>query len=261
MSYRARPGDGSAWVTGASSGIGRGVALELAKRGYVVYTSARRVEELQSLAREAAGLTGRIEVAQLDVTDRDACLKTFELIESKGPIALAFLNAGSWFDDPPGDYCGVGFRKTFDLNVLGVANCLNPAMRAMRGRRKGQIAITASIAGFGGLPNNGPYGPSKAAVISIAVGAKFLADQSDVTVQVVNPGYVRTPLTDGRREDPKMFMIESADAAQRICNGFEREGFEITFPRRLSWFLKFMNHMPYPVYFGMFAWFLPKAKE
>ena len=261
MTYRAQPSDGSAWVTGASSGIGRGVALELARRGYVVWACARRVEELQSLAKEASGLTGRIEVAPLDVTDRDACNKTFALIESKGPIALAFLNAGSWFDDSPGDYGGEAFRKTFELNVLGVANCLNPVMRAMRGRRTGQIAITASIAGFGGLPNNGPYGPSKAAVISMAVGAKFLADQSGVTVQVVNPGYVRTPLTDGRRDDPKLFMIESIDACRRICDGFERGGFEITFPRRLSWFLKFMNHMPYPVYFGLFAWFLPKAKE
>ena len=161
MTYRARPSDGSAWVTGASSGIGRGVALELARRGFVVWASARRVAELQSLAAEGKGLSGRIEIAPLDVTDRDACTRTFESIEAKGPIALAFLNAGSWFDDPPGDYGGEAFRKTFELNVLGAANCLNPVMRAMRARRTGQIAMTGSIAGFGGLPNNGPLWPEQ----------------------------------------------------------------------------------------------------
>jgi len=260
MTYRAKPADGVAWITGASSGIGRGVALELARRGFEVYASARRADELQALAQESKGLKGSITPMPLDVTDRDATVKTYAAIEAKRPIALAFLNAGSWFDDPPGDFGGAAFRKTFELNVLGVANGLNPVMKAMRARKQGQIAICGSIAGYGGLPNNGPYGPSKAAVISMTVGAKFLADPDNVNIQIVNPGYVRTPLTGGR-DNPKPFMIECDVACRRICDGFERGGFEITFPRRLSWFLKFMNHLPYPAYFGLLKIGLPKAKD
>ena len=147
MTYRANPRDGAAWVTGASSGIGRGVALELARRGYVVAASARRIDELQSLAREAAGLAGRIEPAPVDVTNREAMAKVVADIEARGPIALAFLNAGGSFDDASGDFGGEGFRKTFELNVFGVVNGLNPVMKAMKARGQGQIAINGSIAG------------------------------------------------------------------------------------------------------------------
>src|SRR5271170_199737 len=94
MTYRAKPADGVAWVTGASAGIGRGVALELARRGYEVHATARRAEELQSLAEEATGLKGTIVAAPGDVTDRQGIARLVADIESRRPIALAFLNAG-----------------------------------------------------------------------------------------------------------------------------------------------------------------------
>ena len=252
MTYRANPRDGAAWVTGASSGIGRGVALELARRGYVVAASARRVEELQSLATEAAGLAGRVEPAPVDVTDREAMAKTVADIEARAPIALAFLTAGGSFEDAPGDFGGGGFRSTFELNVFGVVNGLNPVMKAMKARGRGQIAINGSIAGYGGLPGAGAYAPSKAAVISLAVGARFSADRSGVTVQIVNPGFVRTPLTAAStRSMPG--IIECDDASRRICDGFERAGFEIAFPRRHAWLLKAANHLPYGAYFWLLS--------
>jgi NAD(P)-dependent dehydrogenase (short-subunit alcohol dehydrogenase family) len=250
MTYRASPADGCAWVTGASSGIGRGVALELARRGYVVVASARRVEELQALAKEAADLTGRIEPAPVDVADRAGMAKAVADIEARGPIALAFLNAGGSFADAPGDFGGDGFRRTFELNVFGVVNGLNPVMNAMRRRGKGQIAINGSIAGYGPLPGTGAYGPSKAAVINLAAGAKFSADRFGITVQIVNPGFVRTPLTaDNKFSMPGILALD--DAARRICDGFERSGFEIAFPRRFAWLMKAMILLPYPLYFAL----------
>jgi NAD(P)-dependent dehydrogenase (short-subunit alcohol dehydrogenase family) len=260
MTYRAHPRDGIAWVTGASSGIGRGVALELAKRGYVVAASARRAEELQTLASEAAGLAGRIEPAPVDVTDREATAKAVAQIEARGPIALAFLNAGSSFDDAPGDIGGAGFRQTFELNVFGVVNSLNPLMNAMKKRGKGQIAITGSIAGYGGLPGLRAYGPTKAAIINLAAEAKFSGDRIGVTVQIVNPGFVRTPLTAANKH-PMPGIVDCDDASRRICDGFERAGFEIAFPRRLAWFLKALNHLPYGVYFPLMSRGAPRKLE
>ena len=251
MTYRAKPADGAAWVTGASAGIGRGVALELARRGYEVYATARRADELASLAREAEGLKGRIVAAPGDVTDREAMARLVADIESRRAIALAFLNAGGAFRDAAADFGGEGFARTFALNVQGVANAHNPVFNAMRARKRGQIAITGSLAGYGGLPNSGAYGPSKAAIISLAVGEKFRADPHNVTVQIVNPGYVKTPLT-AANAFAMPFLMECEDACRRICNGFEHGGFEIRFPRRLAWIVRAINLLPYPLYFALF---------
>jgi NAD(P)-dependent dehydrogenase (short-subunit alcohol dehydrogenase family) len=252
MTYRAQPADGVAWVTGASSGIGRGVAMELARRGYRVYATARRAAELDALSAEAVGLRGSIVASPGDVTDRAGMADLVERIGREGPIALAILNAGGGFRDPPGDFGGEAFVKTMALNVQGVVNGLNPAFNAMRLRKRGQIALVGSLAGYGGLPNSGAYGPSKAAVISLAEGMKFAADPYNVTIQIVNPGYVRTPLT-AQNAYPMPFLMDCDVASRRLCDGLERGGFEIRFPTRLALILRFVNILPYALYFPLMS--------
>ena len=249
--YRATPADGAAWITGASSGIGRAAALELARRGYEVWASARRAQDLATLAGEASGLSGHIRAAPCDVTDRNAVAALVAAIEAERPIALAVLNAGGSFADAPGDFGGPGFQRTFELNVQGVANSVNPVFNAMRARGAGQIAIVSSLTSYGGLPNSGAYAPSKAAVASLAVGLKFAADRSNIRVQLINPGYVRTPLIAGARY-PTPFLMESDEAARRLCDGLARGGFEIRFPRRMAWALRAIQTLPYPLYFAFF---------
>ncbi len=121
----------------------------------------------------------------------------------------------------------------------------------MRNRRRGQLAIVGSLTGYGGLPNSEAYPPSKSAVISLAVGLRFMVERFGVTVQIVNPGYIRTPLTAGAKYRMP-FLMEVEDAARRLCNGLERGGFEIRFPRRLAWIARALNLLPYPVYFWIF---------
>lgn len=245
--YRASPGDGAAWVTGASAGIGRAVALELARRGYRVFATARRADALEALAAEAPG---RIFAAPADVTDRSSLQALFAGIEAQGPVALAVLNAGGAFRDPPEDYGGEGFQRTFALNVQGLANSVQPALNAMRARGRGQIALVGSLIGYGGVPNAYAYGPSKAAVISMAVGLKFDAERHGVRVQVVNPGYVRTELTQGNRY-PMPFLMGEDEAARRLSVGLERAGFEIRFPRRFAALVRLAQSLPYPVFFAL----------
>jgi NAD(P)-dependent dehydrogenase (short-subunit alcohol dehydrogenase family) len=250
MTYRASPAEGVAWITGASSGIGRGAALELARRGYRVYATARRRAELEALSAEAIGLKGSIVAATGDVTDRSQMAELVAGIELDRPIALALLNAGGNIWDAPGDIGGDGFAKTMALNLQGVVNGLNPVFSAMGERRRGQIAIVASVAGYCGLPNSGAYGPSKAAVISLAEGMKFAADPLNVTIQVVNPGYVKTPLT-AKNDFPMPFLMECDEACRRLCDGLERGGFEIRFPMRLALLMRLFSALPYPVYFPL----------
>jgi NAD(P)-dependent dehydrogenase (short-subunit alcohol dehydrogenase family) len=249
--FRARPQDGAAWVTGASAGIGRGVALELARRGFTVYATARRAEDLAALEREADGMAGRIHAAPGDVADRDGMAALHARLETAGPIALAVLNAGGAWRDDAGDFGGAGFQRTFAVNVQGVANGVNPAFNAMRARGAGQIAIVGSLISYGGLPNAYAYAPSKAAVAALAVGLKFDADRFGIRVQLVNPGYVKTNLTASNRY-PMPFLMDCDAACRRLCDGLARGGFEIRFPRRLALLTRLVQSLPYPIFFAVF---------
>jgi NAD(P)-dependent dehydrogenase (short-subunit alcohol dehydrogenase family) len=170
-------------------------------------------------------------------------------IEREAPIALALLNAGGHFPDEPDDFGGEGFSRTIALNLQGTANDLSPVFNAMRARGRGQIAIVGSLAGYRGLPNSGGYPPSKAAVISLAEGLKFDADRCNVTIQIVNPGFVKTALT-AKNDFPMPFLMDCDEACRR--DGLKKSGFEIRFPTRLALIVRFASPLPYPLYFAFY---------
>jgi len=251
--YRAKPSDGIAWVTGASSGIGRGTVLELARRGYTVVATARRQNELEALVADAADLPGRVIAAVGDVTDGVGMIELVEQIERDfGSIVLAFLNAGIYFPLRAQPFDAVGFRKTFDVNVYGAINSLAALLPRMAERSSGQIALNASVAGYGGLPRAAAYSGSKAALIAMAESLKFDTDLLGITLQIVNPGFVETPLT-ALNDHPMPFLMKLDEASRCICDGFETGGFEIAFPKRLAYILKALNMLPYSLYFGLIA--------
>lgn len=240
---------GTAWITGASTGIGRELAIRLAGRGVTVAASARSAEKLADLAGSAPGITA----VPLDVTDGPGVIAAYERMTAEiGPIDLAILNAGVW--DPMGaaDYDAVRAAHTMAVNYGGLANALAPVLPAMRARGKGHIAIVASVAGYRGLPKAIAYGPSKAAAISLAEVLRVDLAGTGIVVSLVNPGFVETPMT-AVNEFPMPFIIGAGDAADRIIRGLERRKFEIAFPWQLVWTLKLMRIMPYPLYFPLVA--------
>jgi NAD(P)-dependent dehydrogenase (short-subunit alcohol dehydrogenase family) len=245
--WRARPSEGIAFVTGASSGIGRAVAIELSARGYTVAASARRGDELSRLAASAP----KIFSFPADTRDRAQIASIVAAIEAAhGPIALAFLNAGVYFPAEREGFDAEVVWRTFETNVGGTVNCLEPVLKAMRRRGKGQIAITSSLAGYAGVPGSLAYGATKAALIYMAQVLKLTCEPEGITVQVVNPGFVHTPMTEHAPFD--LPLIIGADvAAKLICDGFERGGFEITFPRRLAYTLKAALLLPYALFFPL----------
>lgn len=227
------------------------MALRLARSGYNVVAVARRAAELDVLAAEAAAGPGSIVPMTGDVTDRKAMDELVSAVEARhGPIVLAFLNVGTFFPDSEKDFGGDGFRKTFATNVEGTINLLGPLIRAMRARGRGQLAVNASVAGYGGLPRSIAYSSSKSALIVMCEALKFDLDKAGIRLQVVCPGFVKTPLTD-KNDFPMPFLISVEEAGRRICEGFETKGFEIAFPRRMAFILKAVNLLPYRAYFAL----------
>lgn len=237
-----------AWITGASSGIGRATALELARRGWRVAVTARNAEALAAMAAE---IPGKVIAFPCDVTDITEVSATIEAIEAAhGPIALAYLNAGISIHTRAPALDITAMRKIIDVNILGVFNGLSPIVERMAARRRGQIALCGSVAGYGGLPYASAYCASKAAIINCAVSLAIECAPLGIKIQCVNPGFVDTPMT--RKNDfPMPFMIQPEEAGRRVADGFASGRFEITFPRRLSYFLKLINLLPYGVYIRM----------
>ncbi|WP_342362687.1 SDR family NAD(P)-dependent oxidoreductase [Terrarubrum flagellatum] len=250
-SYRAQPGDGVVWITGASSGIGRAVALALARRGFTVVVSARRAEALAELVAEASA--GKIITFPLDVGDPAATRVAADEIEARyGPIALAFFNAGVGSASRNTEIDADAFHATYAVNVRGVVEGLAGLLPLMIARQHGQIAINASLVGYGGLPRTAAYGASKAALINLAESLKFDGDRNNVTIQIVNPGFVDTAMT--RRNNTSMpFLLTVEDAAERVVRGFARGGFEIAFPWPMALIVKFVSALPYRLYFPVVA--------
>jgi len=245
MTYRSAPKDGLVWITGASSGIGRSVALELARRGYRVAVTARRADALDDLARS----NPRIYAFPGDVTNREKMAALVSKIEfTYGPIALAFLNAGLYLPAERSCFSPELIAQTFDVNLGGTVNCLAPVLEAMRKRHKGQIAVTSSLAGYGGIPGSVAYSSAKAALISMAEALRLTLDDEGINVQIVNPGFVQTEMTAYNKSFEMPFLMTTDAAAKIICDGFTKGGFEITFPRRLSWAFKAARLLPYALY-------------
>jgi short-subunit dehydrogenase len=241
------------WITGASSGIGRALALRLAGDGDTVAVSARSRERLEELAREAAGRPGQIMVYPLDVTERDDVTTMVDRIERElGPIEQAVLAAGTHHPISADAFLAQDLARRVEVNLLGVANALEPLMRTMIGRGRGRIAIVSSVAGYRGLPTSAYYGATKAALINLAESLKFDLDRQGVQMQLINPGFVETPLTD-KNPFPMPFLISTETAAERIAEGLRRSSFEISFPRRFTWLLKIMRCLPYRLYFPLIA--------
>ncbi|SFI86333.1 SDR family NAD(P)-dependent oxidoreductase [Albimonas pacifica] len=244
-----RPGDGSVWITGASGGIGRALTLELASRGWTVHATARSAEKLEALAVVAG--PGRVIPRPADVTDPEAMVRVVEAIEAEGPLALAILNAGVYLPMRAQDFDAAKARKTFDVNLGGVVNALDPAMKAMIARGSGHLAITASVAGYGGLPQAAAYSASKAGLIAMAESLALDLMDLGVRISVINPGFVETEAT-SVNDFEMPFLMQPQEAATRIADGLARPGFEIAFPRRFAWFLRILNRLPNQLYFK--AW-------
>jgi len=236
----------TAWITGASTGIGRDVALQLAAAGVKVAVSARSVEKLQALGPSVL-------IVPLDVTDAGSCKVAVDRIESElGPIDLAVLGAGTYTPVAIDDLDPARFAHMMDTNYMGVVNCLAALAPRMIARRSGHLSWIASVAGYMGLPKAAAYGPTKAALINLAESLYPEMREKGVAVSVINPGFVETPLT-AQNDFEMPFLMKPEDAARRTINGLAAGRFEVAYPRRFVAILKTVRLLPYALFFRLMA--------
>ena len=234
------------WITGASTGIGREIALRLAASGAKVAVSARSADKLHDL--EAA--SANIKAYPLDVTDLEATeAAATSIARDLGPIDLALLNAGVWHPMNVTTYDAVAVTQAMAINFTGVTNALAPLLRTMVARKAGHIAIVSSVAGYRGLPVAIAYAPTKAALISLAETLYPDLLDEKVKLTVINPGFVDTPMTKVNTF-PMPFMVSTDQAADIIIRGLMKAPFEIVFPWRMKLLAKFSRLLPYWAYFG-----------
>lgn len=241
---------GPIWITGASSGIGRAVALAYARRGRLVIASARDGAKLNLLGGAARGLPGRIEAMPLDVINPSAMPDALARIEAEhGPLAQAILNAGTHLPMGAADFKSATVRKLIAVNLMGVAHGLEALLPVMLARRSGRIAVVSSVAGYRGLPSAAAYSASKAATIAMCEALRPECARAGVTLQLINPGFVETPLT-AKNDFPMPMIISAEAAAEHILAGLDSERFEIAFPRRFAIIMKLLRVLPYPLFFA-----------
>jgi len=239
------------WIVGASSGIGRGLALELARAGRTVVASARRANRLKALASEADTLAGSIHPFPLDVTQAKTVREAVARIEAEiAPIGTAILCAGTYVHDRADAIDTAYVKATMDLNFFGAVRTIEALIPRMTRRGGGRIAAVASLAGYRGLPHAAAYGASKAALISYCESLRPELMRSGVVMQVICPGFVETPLTD-KNDFPMPFLMPVGDAVRAILRGLRSRRFEIAFPRRLAWSMKFLRILPYWAFFAI----------
>ncbi len=241
-------GAGIVWITGASSGIGAALAQYMARSGYVVAISARSADKLSALAGQAYG-SGRIVSYPVDITDAGALKTTVsKIVADLGRIDIAVLSAGTYTPDEPGKFDVKEIESQLTLNVMGTVRTIDALLPQLDRQGGGHIAIVASVAGYRGLPNAAGYGPTKAALINMAEALKLGFAERRIKLQVVCPGFVKTPLTD-KNDFPMPFIISPEKAAGIIARGLKSSRFEIVFPWQMFLLMKLLRLLPYALYF------------
>ncbi len=233
------------WLIGASSGIGEATARLLMARGARVALTSRSRDALTVLANSHAL------VAPADVTDRASLQAAFDTICAHfGGIDVAIINAGTHQPVRAWELDAEAAEKMVQVNLIGAMNVTALLAPYFAHLGSGRLAITASVAGFGGLPTGLVYGATKAALINFAETLYLDLAPKGVAVHLINPGFVKTPLTD--LNPYKMPALIGADeAAREILAGIERGAFEIHFPKRFTRVLKALNLLPYRAYFSL----------
>jgi short-subunit dehydrogenase len=237
------------WIIGASTGIGAALAEALHPRGAKVALSARRKDLLDEMVARLGAATSL--ALPLDITQLDT-IRTAEakLVATWGGYDLVIFMAGDYTAMRAWELDLKIARQMVEVNWGGFLNGLSLVIPRLMAQKSGGIALVSSVAGYRGLQKSLVYGPTKAALINLAETLYLDLKPRGLNVYVINPGFVKTPMTDVN--DFKMpALISPEEAAAEIIKGFEAGEFEMHFPKRFTRWLKLFRLLPYWLYFPL----------
>ena len=235
------------WIVGASSGIGAALADLLLQQGAKLALSARNEEALQKVS------AGRALCLALDVNDAQQDAKVAEQVHSElGGLDTIVWLAGSYSPMSATSFDLQSAKDSLRTNYEGILDGLAAVLPKMLDKSSGNIVLVASVAGYSGLPQALAYGPTKAAIINLAESLYLHCRGRGIGVYLVNPGFVKTPMT-APNEFPMPALISPELAASHIMLGMQAGKFEIHFPARFTLLLKFLRILPYRLYFALVA--------
>jgi NADP-dependent 3-hydroxy acid dehydrogenase YdfG len=234
------------WLVGASEGLGRALAEKLSAAGAEVILSARSAERL---AQVAASLPGPSQVVPLDVADTASVRAA---AQAAGQIDGVVFLAGLYWPTKAQDWDADQVETMCDVNFTGCARVIGSVLPGMVARGQGHVVITGSLSGFRGLPGAIGYGASKAGVMALAESMQADLRGSGITVQVANPGFIRTRLTD-KNDFAMPFLMEPEEAADHMMRLMRSDRFKLSFPTVFSWLFRLSQFLPDWAYYRIFA--------
>lgn len=235
-------------ITGASSGIGRALALELGKRGARLGLTARRAEELSKVAEEVSRAGGQALALPADVRSTEEINLVAERVREKwGRVDVLIANAGMSTTTAGTHLDASEAGDVITVNVIGVVNSVAAVLPDMVKRGDGHLVAISSLASYRGLPKSGAYSASKAAVSTFFESLRVDLRRNGVAVTTIHPGFIRTPMTANRKKKLP-FLLEVDDAACRIIKAVERRARTYAFPWQLASLVRVIRHMPGSLY-------------
>ncbi len=235
-------------LTGASSGIGHALALELGRYGASLGLLARRDEALTGLAGEVERAGGKALALKADVRDAEEMRKAAgRVLEEWGRVDVLVANAGRSTTTGATALDAAEAGDVITVNVVGVVNSVAAVLPSMLERKQGHLVAISSLAAYRGLPKSAAYSASKAAFSTFFESLRVDLAASGVDVTIIHPGFIRTPLTANRKKKLP-FLLEVDDAARRIRRALERRPRTYAFPWQLATVVRLLRHVPDVLY-------------
>ena len=235
------------FITGVTAGLGAALTHELAISAARVSGVGRRQDRLDALSAQHPRFLGLC----ADVTSVDAMAKAVATAQAAhGAIDVAILNAGMYQPVDGRQVDSAVFRRHMEVNYMGVINGLEAILPGMVERGRGHIVLVASVAGWTGLPKSAAYGPTKAALISLAESLWFDLTPAGIKVQVVCPGFIDTEAT-AQNDFDMPGLMTAEDAARAMIAAMASNAFEVAFPKSFTRTMRMLKSLPYSLYFSL----------
>ncbi len=233
------------FLTGASSGIGEALAIDLAKKGATLGLLARREELLSGIVDKCEKAGGAARIFACNVTDSDAVDKAAADFRAEfGHIDIMIANAGiGGNDEATRSYEPSAVKKLVDVNLMGAVNAIHAVVPQMLERGSGHLVGISSLAGFRGLPKSAAYSASKAGMTAFFESVRLDVANQGVNVTIIQPGFIRTPLTEGRTNNMP-FLMELDDAIPHFIRAIEKKKSFAAFPWQLATIVRAGKFMP-----------------